>query len=69
MENSAKLCVKNDIHSVGRAGQKVNGDFGGNSQALNSCFFSGELNKHLDIEVKSVGVRCESDVVSFIVGF
>lgn len=40
LENLAKLCVKNDIHRVGRAGQKVNGDFGGNFQALNSCVLS-----------------------------
>lgn len=44
LQNSADLCVKNDIHSVGRAGHKANIDFCGSFQFLNSCFFLEELN-------------------------
>ena len=59
MQNSAKLCVKNDVCSGGRAGQKVNADFCGNFQVVNSCFFSEQLSKHLDIETESICLVCE----------
>lgn len=69
MQNSADLCVKNGIHSVGRAGHKANVDYCGSFQFLNSCFFLEELNKDLDIEAESISVWCVNAVVSFIDGF
>lgn len=54
--------MSGNIHSVGRAVQKVDAVFR-SFPVLNSIFFSE------DIEVVSVGVWCESSVLLLIVGF